>query len=219
MMPGPDQIIACPACQGLARYMTLASGNTFGARSWTDGKQVAPMLPRPPAVVRCHHCEACYWLAEAEKVGTVDPWRDGGEPVNPAWASAEEVEEPNEEDYYRALEQGLAQNPTEEKQARVLAWWRRNDAFRDTPEVQAEGASNPSGPSRENLVALAQLLDERDRIDRLMKAEVLRELGEFESAKRLLKRVRAKSLATAVLQIRSLCDRRDTLVRELPVDE
>ena len=37
MMPGPDQIIACPNCKGLARYMTLASGNTLDARVWTDG--------------------------------------------------------------------------------------------------------------------------------------------------------------------------------------
>ena len=33
MIPGPDQIIACPQCKGLAKYMRLESGNTFGARA------------------------------------------------------------------------------------------------------------------------------------------------------------------------------------------
>ena len=42
MIPGPDQIVACPKCNGLAKYRTLLSGNTFGARVWTDGKQDAP---------------------------------------------------------------------------------------------------------------------------------------------------------------------------------
>jgi hypothetical protein len=44
MLPGPDQIVACPNCQGLEKYGTLVSGNTFAARVWTDGRQVAPML-------------------------------------------------------------------------------------------------------------------------------------------------------------------------------
>ena len=39
MLPGPYQIIACPQCKGLAKYMTLMSGNTIGARVWTDGKR------------------------------------------------------------------------------------------------------------------------------------------------------------------------------------
>jgi hypothetical protein len=69
MLPGPDQIIACPKCQALAKYMTLRSGNTFGARLWTDGKRAAPMLPLPPEVVKCQHCGECYWLEAADKVG------------------------------------------------------------------------------------------------------------------------------------------------------
>jgi hypothetical protein len=56
MLAGPDQIVACPHCKALAKYMTLMSGNTFGARVWTDGKQDAPMLPHPPAVVKCRQC-------------------------------------------------------------------------------------------------------------------------------------------------------------------
>ena len=44
MLPGPNQIVACPHCEALAQYETLTSGNTFGARVWTDGKQIAPML-------------------------------------------------------------------------------------------------------------------------------------------------------------------------------
>jgi len=55
MMPGPYQIIACPKCKGLQQYRTLASGNTFGTRLWTDGKRIARMLPLPPAVVKCPH--------------------------------------------------------------------------------------------------------------------------------------------------------------------
>jgi hypothetical protein len=215
MLPGPDQIIACPHCKGLAKYMTLMSGNTIGAQVWTDGRRVAPMLPRPPAVVKCRHCGECYWLADAEKVGTFDPWRGEGQQVNPSWATAEEVQEPTEEEYYRAMEKGLATDPKQEKRLRVLAWWRSNDTFRDDPRAPA--VDNPSGSElwRKNLEALANLLHEADENDRLMKAEVLRELGEFELAKQVLGRIDSSKMAAVVRQVLSLCDSGDTRVREL----
>lgn len=215
MLPGPDQIIACPHCKGLAKYMTLMSGNTIGAQVWTDGRQVAPMLPHPPGVVKCRHCDECYWLADAEEVGTLDPWGGEGQQVNPSWAIAEEVQEPTEEEYYRAMEKGLATDPEQERSLRVLAWWRSNDAFRDAPRVPA--VDNPSGSElwRKNLEALTNLLQEADESDRLMKAEVLRELGEFELAKQVLGRIDSSKVAAVVRQIRSLCDSGDTRVRKL----
>lgn len=202
-------------CKGLAWHRTLVSGNTIGARLWTDGKQFAPMLPHPPAVVKCRHCGECYWLAEAEEVGTVDRWRDEGQQVNPGWATAEEVEEPTEEEYYRALEAGLARNPEQERNLRVFAWWRRNDAFRDRAGANAGGITSTPAKWRQNLEALVGMLDEEDQTDGIMKAEALRELGDFESAKQILGRIESSGVAAVVRQIRSLCDSGDTSVREL----
>jgi hypothetical protein len=105
---GPDQIIACPHCKALAKYRTLMSGNTRSAQIWTDGKQEAPMLPRPPAVVKCRHCTECYWLADADEVGTIALWTGEGRHVPPAWAAAQEVQQPTEGEYYSAVEKGLA---------------------------------------------------------------------------------------------------------------
>ena len=214
-MPGPDQIVACPSCRALAKHMTLASGNTFGARAWTDGKQVAPMLPCPPAVVRCHSCAACYWLTDAEKIGTVNPWYGEGSQVDPAWATAPEVHEPTEDEYYDAVRKGLATDAEQQLTLRILAWWRRNDTFRDPP--QGDVASIATGPGlwRENLEALVSLLDEADENKRLMKAEALRELGEFESAQQILGRVASADYAAVVRQLRSLCGAGDACVREL----
>lgn len=215
MLPGPDQIIACPQCQGLAKYMTLMSGNTIGAQVWTDGKQVAPMLPHPPAVVKCRHCGECYWLADAEEVGTVDPWGSEAQQVSPAWATAEEVQEPIEEEYYAAMEKGLPTDSEQERHLRVLAWWRSNDAFREDPRAPTGGNRSSPGPWRKNLEALVNLLPDRDHSTRLMKAEVLRELGEFDAAKQVLDRIDSSKVAAVVRQLRSLCESGDTRVREL----
>ena len=215
MIPGPDQIIACPKCKGLARYMTLASGNTLDARVWTDGKMIAPMLPLPPTVVKCHHCAELYWRTEAEHIGTVDRCRAAGEHVDPAWADAPKPEEPTEVEYYQALSKGLAKNAKQERVLRILAWRRRNDVFRDKPLKEAQGISDDPEEWRKNLEALARLLTEEDVNDCLMKAEVLRELGKFESAKQVLSRATSTDSVAVIRQLRSLCDAGDTCVREL----
>lgn len=213
MIPGPNQIVACPECEALAMYMTLASGNTFDARVWTDGKQIAPMLPLPPTVVKCHKCAECYWLADAREIGTTGGWGHKPGKVDPAWEAAPEVQEPSEADYYLALQKGLAADEKQERALRVLAWWRRNDAFRDAGHESA--VANASEPSRKNLETLADLLNDSDENDRLMKAEVLRELGEFKSAGEILNQVVSTEYSAAVSQIRLLCESGDVAVREL----
>jgi hypothetical protein len=214
MMPGPDQVVACPHCKGLGKYMTLRSGNTLGTCVWTDGKQVAPMLPSPPAVVRCRDCGKCYWLADADEVGTLDRWNDGEHQVDPSWVAAAEIQEPAEEEYYAAIAGGLAADPQQERDLRVLAWWRGNDAFRHGSGEQA-GDTTASGARRNNLEALASVLHARDDNERIMKAEVLRELGEFASALALLRSVTSSEYDAVVRQLSSMCESKDMCVREL----
>lgn len=215
MTRGPDQIIACPKCNNLAWHMTLASCNTFGERVWTDGKRVFPYFPRLPEVVKCRNCAECYWLAEAAVIGTIDRWRSEGQQVNPAWEDAEEVQEPAEKEYYEAIDKEMATSAEQEFTLRVLAWWRRNDAFRDSSQEQNQGVSSVQGPWRKSLEALELLLSEKDDSYLLLQAEVLRELGKFESAKQVLSSVDSPNVAAAVFQFQSLCDTRDTCVREM----
>ena len=218
MRPGPDEILACPHCKGLEKHRTLMSGNTFGASVWTDGKQIAPMLPLPPAVVRCSHCAAFYWLSDAEKVGAVDLWREERRQGDPAWTAAPYVQEPVEEQYYEALESGLAVDLDQQRALRILAWWRRNDAYRDLPRTQPGGIATATAAGRKNLEELVSLLDADNESNAVMKAELLRELGEFESARHVLDSVASADYAAVVCQLRSLCDNGDTCVRELQFD-
>ena len=98
---------------------------------------------------------------------------------------------------------------------RILAWWRRNDAFRHIEKKQVPEDANALGACRENLEVLRHLLTAEDDYARLMKTEVLRELGEFEPALQALDLVESPELDPVVQQFRLLCDDRDTCVREL----
>jgi hypothetical protein len=76
MLPGKDRIIQCPYCEQQFRQQTLMSGNTFGAKIWTDGKQEAPMLPEAIVLSFCDKYNQYFWVEEAELIDEIDPWED-----------------------------------------------------------------------------------------------------------------------------------------------
>jgi hypothetical protein len=129
------------------------------------------------------------------------------------------VQEPTEEDYYQALQEGFASDSQQERSLRILAWWRRNDAFRRTSRAEVGCSAPVTGECRANLEALVSLLDEADENDRFLKAEVLRELGEFESAKLVLRRVTSGEYTAVVRQLNALCNSGDASLKELEFDD
>jgi hypothetical protein len=207
------QVIACPHCQGLASYMTLLSGNTFGAVLYSDGKQVAPMLPAPPPVVKCEHCNAVYWMADAREMGMLDD--DDLHTQNSSRKSAKQIVAPTDEELYAAIDGGMATSVELEKQLRILAWWKWNDRFRKDGAFAPDQPEQLSAGSRRNLEALAKLVDEVEPGTALLKAEALRQLGEFGRAEEILRKIPDGPIRWAVSQIRAFCDRRDISVRPL----
>ena len=234
MMPGPDKIIACPTCGRLARVFTLWSGNTLSAVYWTDGKMEAPMLPKPPAITRCSECEAFFWTHEAHAVGEISPFASETLRETPkAWREARHVRSLRADELYEAIESGLAKNEEQERNLRVLAWWASNDAtvgcepipegaplwmvggFRHRNGLQ--GLPSPPGDAfTSNLEALYELLSEDGLGQRLMKAEVARELGRFDEAIQLLADDFPKQYQPAVKRIRELAESGERLVSMIP---
>lgn len=186
MVPGPDRVVACPHCGAVARQQTLFSGNTFGAVYWSDGKREAPMLPDLPALTRCHGCRRLYWLQDARQLGELDA-PGPRQQVPEEWHRAPCAQAPDVEDYAEALTGGLASDRHREQYLRVRLWWAINDLVRGRPgaEIPAEYRDL----FYENLRGLFALLDEDNPAERVPKAEVAREAGDFAEALRLLEEV------------------------------
>ena len=70
MIPGPTTIKKCSECSGLIKENSILSGNTVGAKYWTDGKGYAPMLPDWFWLVKCPHCHNLLWINELKKILT-----------------------------------------------------------------------------------------------------------------------------------------------------
>jgi hypothetical protein len=208
MTPGPTIIRKCSACGGLIAQHTIRSGNTFGARFWTDGKRDAPMLPDQPLLVKCQHCGTLLWIDEQEKVGKIAPWGPRNR-ESKKFKGARPALTPTLQDYLDLLMTG-GSGREKERYLRLRAWWTGNDNRRDSKHP-----APMSDPEIANLRAFATLLDDNDDNDRIMKAEVMRELELFAEAEILLAKPFDKGLEQAVTIIRNLNRQGISAVKEM----
>lgn len=209
MMPGPTMIRECAACgKRIAQYTTL-TGNTFGARFWTDGKMDAPQLPDHPSLVKCQHCASLIWIHEQKQVGIF------GYGLITRYAELLASERPGPAatptllDYLGFLDAGVG-DKHKERYLRIRTWWASNDRRRESSQPTPLDCIET-----QNLRNLANLFDEAEDNDRLIKAEVLRELGEFGEAERLLTSTFEDRWSHAASIIRGLNQKRIAAVAEM----
>lgn len=173
MTPGQNVVLKTRQGGTLVKIATITSGNTLGAQYWTDGKCEAPMLPENPWLRKHPATGELFWRTECEEIAEEDPW--GAE-----YAEVPFAETPSLADYQSLLDAGLTDTPKKERYVRTHAWWAANDG------VRHGGEAIRTEEDIENLKALAALLDEQDPNQRLMAAEVWRELGSFDRCADLL---------------------------------
>jgi len=199
-IPGPPEVIACPACGAKHFRETLISGNTCGSRYYSDGRMVAPFLPAFPYFVRCCACKAFFKITEeviSERLQEDSYFRGKSRCDFPF------VEFLTIDEFCQAIQDGLHNSrPKGSKEydndiwsLRIQLWHTFNDKVRD----DKGGAGAIEDPRYiDNCRTMLSEIREEDRVrdeeeegpDRdtslLMLAEIHRNLGEFEECMRLL---------------------------------
>jgi hypothetical protein len=135
----------------------------------------------------------------------------------------------------KPLESRLKRSTGKERDARLFAWWKSNEPLRGDivtqiysswnssarmgrlREMKHEiGAWNPDPGARQaNMENLLPLLDPSGVNNRILRAELLRQLGRFDEAVGALQDVEFEQASWVVDQIRTLCEEGDTMVRLL----
>lgn len=213
MLPGPDEIRACPYCSKLFRIHTILSGNNLGARYWSDGKCDAPMLPEYPAVARCPHCRSVFWVEDTVVLGEEScfshpPANESAAP----WCGARELDQLDVEGYQEAI--ACNSDIERERFLRVRYWHTVNDLHRGDAVASEESKALMLPQHQANLNALLSLLREEDSSERIMKAEVFRELGQYRESLWLLSEV-PEGLSWAGSQIAAMAQAGVSRVFEL----
>ena len=166
MILRPDSIYKCPNCGSLFKRGSLISGNTFGAKLYSDGKTDAPMLPEFPVLTICRKCNT---LLDIRALKEIEKAEIHSQHIEYKYIPNANFLEMN--DLYRALEKF----PEYELDIRLDIWWKWN---RSTilEEKQYE----------DNCRALLKLLDPKDENQKIMMAELWRNLGEFNKCMELI---------------------------------
>jgi hypothetical protein len=162
----------CPHCKAHVVEEDTLSGNTIGAKYYTDGKREAKMLPDHPALVKCPVCGGLFWVDEAKEVDVGFEAAKGKPQVTAL--SAKEIQD------FLAGQEALPKD--KEIYLRIRIWWLANDAWRWAPNPKP--AFTPE--QVKNLDDLSALFDESESNQRILKAEIAREMGRFDECLRLL---------------------------------
>lgn len=211
MIPGPDIYYKCPTCGAYLYTHSLTSGNTFGAKTYSDGKMVAPMLPEYPNLTKCENCETIVMLSRLEqiieddsrkekkrddisllgkilrlfsrtKTKNIEAEHEGElqerQDINSPFVSRYECMHLGLGDLYKALDVF----PNDELYIRLKIWRKHNDILRFSSELTPENIHQDILDYHEymnNCRSLLNLLNKEDDDERLIMAELNRNLGNF----------------------------------------
>jgi hypothetical protein len=181
----------CPHCKAHVVQEETVSGNTIGATYWTDGKREAKMLPDHPWLAKCPACQGQFWVDESVEVDTGFDAAKG----------KQQVLKPSEKELLGFLA-GPGLSRDKELYVRGSAWRSANDAWRRNPNATPAFSKDQV----QNLKALSDMLDEKELNQRILKAEIARELGEFDECLRLLSQPFDERYGHAVSFIKKLAE-------------
>lgn len=180
MNPGKAKIIKCPFCGEEKELMTLVSGNTCGARWWSDGKMIAPMLPQTSPVQKCPKCGKYYFEF-------LQPYEESEN-----WSF--ELGEMSYQEWKKAYQQFLNDNVQEELLLSVEFWLIQayNDNYRGSSEfvLPEEDVAFVAGIIKEYVAK--QNWNGNNSL--LLKAELCREAGEMEDCCKVLSSIDQETL-------------------------
>ena len=231
--PAPRSIKKCPQCGQTLSLSHAVRQPVY--RNWTDGKtlrfeRLGKWIVQSfvtPELVKCPKCAHVFWIEDAEEVGHYHYMDDGWmlKDEGNKWIKVKRYDHPiikeavfplapNENDYYKALID-LVRNKKDVEFLRIGGWQAANDNRRFSKDQSTHAFSSET---IKNMQALSFLFDENDENERLMKAEIARELGRFNEAISLLHSHFTEGRAKNAAFIEDLCKSKDTLVREIPSD-
>ena len=138
------------------------------------------MMPDEPLLWKSEADDVCFWAEDCDQVDCIDFSGYSSRSDKSLWDGLVFAVDPTEEDYFTSIERGVPKTEEQQVYLRRELWWMGND------RIRRGESSHLSERHLENLKGFAPLLHEDEIGDRIMKAEVFRELSLFDDAVRLL---------------------------------
>jgi len=221
MTTGPTYVYNCPICDNILKRGSLMSGNTIGEKIFSDGKRIAPMFPEIPNLTRCKKCKTIFWLNKLKEIGTYEEFTRYGPGGTEEWQKADRAEFLKLDEYLIAIKTGISENKEEELFIRQRIWWAFNDRFRNHLPNEVFGMINMFNDDEDeenwkvNLHELIKLLDQTDINDKIMFAELNRNLGNFEKCISIIESIDHENINWLKKKLLTECQKKNKYVISL----
>jgi hypothetical protein len=197
MLPGPLIIIECPFCKSQIKIRTLASYNTIGAAIRSDGKIEAPMYREEPELAKCNKCRHFYWIKKARIVEKID-WF-GNESSAASLKKYDKIgfiKFPTIKEYFESLNE-IKYN---QKYIRLQIWRLYNNFFRIDKKLSNEAQIKYN----ENAYKLISLLNTKIETEKIIKAELYRNLGNLKQSKKITDQISSEYDFLKIILVREI---------------
>lgn len=181
MVKGPDTYYKCPKCGNILSKGSIKDGNPLVGTFFSDEKKLLPFDPEYPEIGKCKRCGNLIWLDESNVVGSDKKIIL----YNTRILLSQRARFIDIEDYFKALDLGMGYNREKEVYLRKQIWWEHNDRLLERGRMFKDKKDEIKWEN--NLKRLLELLIEEDPTEKIMKAEIFRNLGRFDDCMYVLK--------------------------------
>ena len=210
MTINPPDVITCPSCKTEQLRCSLGSYNTFDALYYSDGTMLSSMYTRYPYFVKCPGCGAFFKIDSSVITGRTD-FDDTRPHVD--FLSVEEGLSAIRGGLFGGAAEGSAQWENEMTGLRIELWWAFNERLRksnggDLWKSEAE-KSDYINNCRELLRLTENAADDEGLLRR---AELLRNIGEFDACRETLAHIKdTVEYGAYIGTIKKACDAGNTV--------
>jgi len=216
MRIGSNDIVYCPSCNAQQRQTSWDTYMSYGEKYYTDGKKV-DSAPGYPYYIKCRECGVFF---KTENCVT-----KGKEGFRTSYGSPPQTDFLNVDGYRSAIASGLFNAEQEGSEAwkkdilnlRLELWRKFNDRIRNISENTQEvpelfESEDEEKAYRDNCREILRFLEEiADDESYLRRAELLRNLGEFDECRRMLDKIKdTEKYAAHIGVIRKMCENMNT---------
>jgi uncharacterized protein YbaR (Trm112 family) len=199
-----------------------------GAMRFSDGQCKGPKLPDFPDLTKCPKCNTIFWISDLKEIATVNLLKK-----TRIWKLASYVDFLPIDDLYKALE--MFKEPGIERLIRTWIWWAFNDRIRNNKKlVRTNGllvctnddlhyavleqpnmfVDGDEALWEKNCERLLKLLNAKNINQKIMMAELHRNLGRFTQCVKIIKSLPV-DYEWIKARFNEQCERRNTFVFRL----
>lgn len=209
MIPGPTYVYQCPNCGNPFTRGSLMSANVGLPTKYSDGKGIFTGYPEIPDQSKCKKCDTIFLISELDEIDLFFPGAEGSS----KWEGADMADFLDVDDCFRLLADIPAENSDEELSMRVRIWRRYNDRIRNGENLFVD--ENDEVRWTENCHKLLSFLNPSDLNDKIMSAEIHRNLGDFDTCLRMMESLKDEDLEWVKVQFIRECEKKNRWVIKL----